>query len=186
MGDTTSQDEPPDPERLRGGTAAAGPQLVVRRASLDEYSTIRHVQATAIRSLGDKLLDPADVHAATTAVYSAEYLAELVRKTVFVAVLNGDIVGTCAWSASDDRGSSARIGALFIKPLFQGAGVGRHLVASTERDASLKGYVRFTATVPVAIVPLFAHLGYVIASFGTSRDVIPETAVQVAFLRKPG
>ena len=186
MEDKTPNDQTVGTDHVRGDDAMAGPQLVVRRASLDDYSTIRHVQASAIRSLVDKLLEPTESDAATQAVYTSEYLSELLLKTVFVAVLNGAIVGTCAWSASDDRGSSARISALFVAPLFQGAGVGRQLMTGAERDAAHNGYARFAATAPVAIVPLFARLGYVTASFGTSRDVIPATAIQVAFLRKPG
>ena len=61
---------------------------------------------------------------------------ELFLKSVHVAVLNGDIVGTCAWGPSDDRGSAARISALFVSPLFQGAGIGKRLLEDVERDAA--------------------------------------------------
>ena len=161
------------------------PSLLLRRAGIDDYSTIRHIQASAVRSMNDKLLDDVEVANATGAIYSAGYISELFSKTVHVAVLNGDIVGTCAWGPSDDRGSAARISALFVAPLFQGIGIGTRLVDEVARDAAHHGFARFMATVPVSIVPLFAALNYVIASYGTSRDVIPETSLQVAFLRKP-
>ena len=163
----------------------AGPSLVTRRAGLDDYSTIRHVQSSAIRPLAGPLLDAADVAKAIAAVYTPAYSSELFRKTVLVAVLNGDIVGTCAWGPSDDRGTAARISALFVAPLFQGKGIGRRLLEDVERDAAHSGFSRFMATVPVSVVPLFAALKFVTASYGTSRDVIPEITLQVAFLKKP-
>ncbi len=165
--------------------ASTGPTLVMRRAGVDDYSTIRHVQSTSIRSLGDKLLDDAEVAHAVQIVYSPAYIAELFLKAVHVAVLNGDIVGTCAWGPSDDRGSAARFSSLFVAPLFQGMGIGRSLLEEVERDAAHNGYGRFMATVPVSVVPLFTAAKFVTASFGTSREVVPDTPLQVAFLRKP-
>lgn len=176
---TTAPDDLPEDVPLEG------PHLVIRRATLDDYSTIRHVQSSAVRALSEKLLDAAEVTRAIQAIYSPAYIAELFVKTVSVAVLNGDIVGTCAWGASDDRGTAARIGALFVGPLSQRIGIGRRLVAGAERDAASNGFTRYAATAPVAVAPLFSKLGYVTASYGLSRDVIPEAAIQVAFLRKP-
>ena len=167
------------------GGASAGPTLVMRRAGVDDYSTIRHVQSTSIRSLGDKLLDDDEVAHAIRVVYSPAYISELFLKAVHVAVLNGDIVGTCAWGPSDDRGSAARFSSLFVAPLFQGMGIGRSLLAEVERDASHSGFVRFMATVPVSVVPMFAAAKFITASFGTSREVVPDTPLQVAFLKKP-
>ena len=131
------------------------------------------------------MIDANEVATAIRAIYSPSYVIELIAKSVHVAQLNGDIVGTCAWSPSDDRGLAARIGALFVAPLFQGNGFGRQLIAHSEQDAAVNGFHRFTAIVPVSIVSVFEGMGYVTASYGTSRDVVPETAVQVAFLKKP-
>ena len=157
----------------------------IRRAGVDDYSTIRHVQSSAIRSMNGKLLEDVEVVNAVRAVYSPEYITELFRKTVHVAVLNGDIVGTCAWGPSDDRGTAARVSGLFVMPLFQHNGIGARLIDETTRDAAQGGFKRFMATVPVALAPLFAEMNFVVASYGTSRDVIPNTSLQVAFLRKP-
>lgn len=164
---------------------APGPNVITRRAGIDDYSSIRHIQASAIRSLGSTILDEAEVETAIRTVYSSSYISELLAKTVLVASVNGDMVASCAWGPSDDRGAAARISALFVMPLFQGKGIGRTLVSDAEKDAGTNGFSRFTATVPVAAVPLFAASGYIIASYGTSRDVVPGTAIQVAFLRKP-
>ncbi len=164
---------------------ANGPTLTFRRAAIDDYSTIRHVQSTAIRSLGETLLDASEVTAATKVIYSADYVSELSGKNVHVAILNGDIVGTCAWEPSDDRGSAARLSALYVLPLFHGEGIGSRLVEVAALDAVNSGFSRMMATVPVSIVPLFTAIGFNTASFGTSRDVIPDTLLQVAFLRKP-
>lgn len=163
---------------------ADGPSLVFRRAGIDDYSTIRHIQSSAIRSLGDKLLDGDEVTNATKKIYTADYITELSSKTLHVAVLNGDIVGTCAWEPSDDRGSAARLSSLYVAPLFQGKGIGCRLVEAATEDAAASGYRRIMATVPVSVVPLFAALGFSTASFGTSRDVIPDASLQVAFLRR--
>jgi len=161
------------------------PSLVVRAMGLDDYSTVRHVHASAIRSLADRLIDPDEAAAAIKAIYSPSYVVDLSSKTMLVAVLNGSIVGTCAWSPNDDRGLNARIGALFVAPLFQGQSIGSQLVTHAERNASDHGFHSWTAIVPVSIVTMFQDLGYTVASYGTSLDVVPLTSLQVAFLRKP-
>lgn len=173
----------PPSNALTDGATPAGPSLTIRRAGIDDYSTIRHVQASAVRSLLDKIIEPSDVAHATRTIYSPEYIADLFRKSVFVAVLNGDIVGTCAWGPSDDRGLSARISALFVAPLFQSGGIGARLVSEVMRDAVHNGFDKFIVTVPVSVVPLFAALRFVVASYGTSREIVPDTSLQVAFLR---
>jgi GNAT superfamily N-acetyltransferase len=161
------------------------PSLRIRPAELDDYSTIRYVQAAAVRTLSVSLLDEAEVAAAIETIQSPGYTAELMAKSVFLAELNGDVIGTCAWVPNDDRGHAARIGGLFVLPLFQGHGFGRQLLEHTERDAARNGYNRFNAIAPVTVAEIFKMLDYAITSFGTSRDVIPGVAVQVAFLRKP-
>lgn len=172
-------------DRVPSEGGPKGPSLALRRAGIDDYSTIRHIQASAIRSLADKLLDIGDIANATRAIYTPGYIADLFKKTVYVAVLNGDIVGTCAWGPSDDRGSAARISALYVGPLFQSNGIGSRLVDEIMRDATHNGFDRFMVTVPVSVIPLFSGLKFAIASYGTSREVIPDTLMQVAFLRKP-
>jgi GNAT superfamily N-acetyltransferase len=164
---------------------AAGPSLSIRPAGLDDYSTIRHVQASAIRALADSLIDANEVTAAFETIYSPSYVTELMTRSVFIAVLNGDIVGTCAWSPGDDRGHAARISNLFVLPLFQGRGIARGLLEYMEADAKRHGYSRTNAIAPVAMTGLFKSLDYAITSFGTSRDVVPGVALQVVFFRKP-
>jgi GNAT superfamily N-acetyltransferase len=163
---------------------ATGPRLVIRRANLDEYSTIRHVQATALRSLVERGLDRHDVDAAVQTIYSQEHLTTLTALTLLVAVVNGDVVGTCGWRAGSEREAGARLGALFVTPLFQGAGIARQLISETELDAQRAGHGRFSIAAPVDIESLFTGLGYTTTSFGTSRDAIPSVTMKVAFLRK--
>lgn len=163
-----------------------GPDLVIRRATVDDFSTIRHIHTSTVRALKDSLLSESEITEAARVIRSTGYLSELMQKTLHVALINGDIVGTGAWSPSNDRGVAARISAVFVAPLFQGQGVGRHLIGELERDAADNGYQRLTATVPVAVVAVFDALGYAVASHGVSRDAIPGTLLQVAFLRKPG
>jgi GNAT superfamily N-acetyltransferase len=161
------------------------PRLRIRPAGPDDYSTIRYVQSAAVRTLASSLLDENEVIAAIETINSTSYAAGLMAKTVFLAELNGDVVGTCAWFPNDDRGHAARIGGLFVLPLFQGHGFGRMLLEHAELDAARHGYERFNAIAPVSVADLFTSLEYTVSSFGTSRDVIPSVAVQVAFLRKP-
>jgi GNAT superfamily N-acetyltransferase len=161
-----------------------GPSLLVRSAGLDDYSTIRHIQASAIRALTNGLIDEQDALAATATIYSAAYVAELMAKTTYIALLNGDIVATCAWSAGDDRGHAARISALFVLPAFQGRGIAREVVHKVEQDAARHGFDRFSAIVPVELGTFFESMGYATTSFGTSRDVVPGVPLQVAFVRK--
>ena len=164
---------------------ARGPNLTHRRAELDDYSTIRHVQASAVRALVDRLLVVAEVANAVRIIYSPDYVSDLIKKNLQVAVLNGDIVGTGAWSPGDDRGLTARLSMLFVTPLFQGIGIGRRLVGALEQDAQEHGFDRYSITTPVSLVSMFETFGYATASHGVSRDVVPGATLQVAFLRKP-
>ncbi len=164
----------------------SGPGVCIRLASLDDYSTIRHIHASAARSLVDRLIEAADAERSIREIYTVAYVSELASKRTYVGLLNGDLVATCAWSPSDDRGHSARISALFVLPLFQGIGIGSRMMAHAEQDAADHGFARFSAIVPVALAPAAEALGYRTASFGTSRDVVPGTPLQVAFMRKPG
>jgi GNAT superfamily N-acetyltransferase len=161
------------------------PHLSVRRAGLDDYSTIRSIHASAVRALSDRMIEATDVPRAIGVIYTVDYLSDLMAKATHVALVNGDIVGTGAWSPSDDRGLTARLSAFFVSPLFQGTGIGRELIRHLEADAGSHGYHRFTAIVPVTLVAFAEGVGYGIASYGTSRDIIPGTDVQVAFVRKP-
>jgi GNAT superfamily N-acetyltransferase len=175
----TMQDGHPSPD------ITTEPRLHIKPAGLDDYATIRYVQSAAVRALAASLLDDNEVAAAIDTINSQSYTAALMAKTVFLAELNGDVIGTCAWFPNDDRGHAARIGGLFVLPLFQGHGFGRMLLEHAELDAARHGYERFNAIAPVLVADIFTTLNYTITSFGTSRDVIPGVAVQVAFLRKP-
>ncbi len=161
------------------------PGLSIRPAGLDDYSTIRHIQSSAVRTLGEQLIELDDVTSALNTIYSSDYLIELMARSTFLATINDDIVGTCGWSAGDDRGHAARISGLFVLPLFQAQGIGSRLLEHVEMDAGRNGYTRFNAIAPVSIKGLFTRLHYTTTSFGTSRDVVPGVALQVAFLRKP-
>lgn len=169
----------------RSSDVTARPGLYVRPAGLDDYSTIRHIQSAAVRTLGERLIEAGDVASALSTIYSADYLAELMARSTFLALINDDVVGTCGWNASDDRGHAARITGLFVLPLFQSQGIGSHLLEHVEHDAGRNGYTRFNAIAPVSMRGLFTRLHYTTTSFGTSRDVVPGVAMQVAFLRKP-
>lgn len=161
-----------------------GAALTIRAATPDDYSTVRYVHERAVLAFMAPHLSEEETGAIAQHLRAAAYTEALMEGALFAGVLNGQIVGTAAWSASDDSGATARIGGIFVDPMFAASGIGRRLVADVESRALQSGFDRFTLRSTVNAVPFFQRVGYVIASHGVTPVAGSKLVIPVAFMRK--
>jgi GNAT superfamily N-acetyltransferase len=156
----------------------------IRRLGYDDFAAVRHVHAQSFRSLAGPLISETELKAFTDQVYAPTYADALLALETYVALIENQLVGTASWSAGDDSGATARIGAVYVDPLFTRCGIGSRLVTHLEDRAAVAGYRRFAVRATSNAVPFFASLGYEIASHGVSSLTAAEGTLQVTFMRK--
>lgn len=157
---------------------------IIRRLGYDDFAAVRHVHSKSFQSLAGPLISEGELKAFTDQVYAPTYADALLELDTYVATIENQVVGTAAWSAGDDSGATARIGAVYVDPLFTHCGIGSRLVLEVERRASDAGYRRFAVRATSNAVPFFTSLGYEIASHGVSSLTAAEGTLQVTFMRK--
>jgi GNAT superfamily N-acetyltransferase len=167
-----------------GRTGSVADLAIVRRVDIDDYSDVRYVHVAAFKASTAPLLSDSEAKAFIDHVNSPEYADVLQHMDMLVAVVNGQLVGTAAWSAGDDSGSSARISSVFVDPMFAGCGIGRRLVRDVEKRAADAGFGRFTIRATANAVPFFQGLGYEVASHGVGSISAADGTMPVTFLRK--
>ncbi|MEQ1647683.1 MAG: GNAT family N-acetyltransferase [Hyphomicrobiaceae bacterium] len=161
-----------------------GPKLDVRRAGLDDYSVIRHVHRESVRRILAPTLSQEEAAALMAHIDSPEYTQNLVERQTFVALLNGDIVGTIAYAPSQDAGDEARVSAHFVHPWFTGGGIGRTLLEMAADDAAERGLSKLMARVPLTSVTFYEELGFELTSQGVTKELAPSLGIHVAFMRR--
>jgi GNAT superfamily N-acetyltransferase len=148
---------------------------------IDDFSALRHLHATSLRSHTIGVLSDAEVEAFAKFVYSPAYTAILIKEEICGAWLDGELLGTVSWLANATNGLTVRIGSIFVR--HPRHGIGRRLLAEVEARAHQGGFSRVAAGVPASAVPFFQRLGYVVASRGV-RTLSLGCALPVTFVRK--
>ena len=155
----------------------------LRAVGLDDWSAVRQLHGGIFKRLAGILFDDAAATALETHLGTPEYTEELAQQNISVAIVDGHIVGTCGWIASDDHGRAARITSLFVDPLFTRLGLGRRLVWDAEARARAAGFQTITTRATEMTVEYFAALGYEVSSQGVVTPV-SDLAIPVLFMRK--
>jgi len=171
------------PTLVPGGTppAVPGDRLAVRPIGLDDFSSLRHLHASALKSQTVGVLSDKELAAFQRLVQSPAYSDLLLQEEVYCGWLDGELVGTASWHANADSGATARIGCIFVRhPRF---GIGRRLMAEVEARAHQCGFGRFAVSTTANAVPFFEKLGYQIASRGV-KTLAPGCILPVTFLKK--
>lgn len=166
------------------GPSTIADGAVVRRMMVEDASTVRYVHECAFKSQTAHLLTEQEVTAFLYQVRQPTYIEALMATEAYVAVVGGQVVGTATWTAGDDSGASARIGAVFVDPLFAGCGLGKRLMTAVEASARDAGYLRYSVRATANAVPFFAACGYDIASHGISSLSVVDGSMPVTFMRK--
>ena len=164
-----------------GPTSVLDDKLVVQPIGLDDFSSLRHLHATSLRSQTIDVLTDDEVASFIRLVYSPAYTDMLMQEELYGGWLNGELVGTVSWHAGGNSGSTASIGGIFVQ--HPRLGIGRRLLAAAEVHARQCGFERLSACATANAVPFFLRLGYETASRGV-RNLSLECVLPVTFVRK--
>jgi GNAT superfamily N-acetyltransferase len=157
--------------------------VAVRRVGLDDHAQVRYLHARAMRAQCGDALSDGELMAFLAFVDSPAYSDHLRSEEVHGAFMDGQLVGTASWLANADDGETARIGGVFVHPMFTRLGLGGRLLAEVEGRASQSGFEALGASATINAVHFFERYGYVEASRGV-KAFGPECWLPVAFLRK--
>ena len=94
----------------------------------------------------------------------------LERRTVFVAIDGGTVVGTASLDGQVVR-------TVFIAPDYQGRGIGRALMAEVERVADEQGVAVLIVPYSITAEPFYAKLGFKTVRdeyYGEERTIVME------------
>jgi putative acetyltransferase len=155
----------------------------VRSVTIDEYSLVRQLHASAIRSFAADQLAIDEVDALLEHIHSPEYTDRIHSSNTLGAWIEGELAATCGWSAADDTGHTARIVHLHVSPLFSGGGLGRLMLSLAEDAAMSAGFMQLGVRAIASGAPFLTHMGYEVTSHGVQP--LPQgVSVPVVFLRK--
>ena len=133
-------DEHQTAKREAGGLQADVPAIITR-VGLDDWSSVRHVHMLSFsRLIGPSLSDgEAAVETYKAVVAAPEHTEALQAANLYVAWVDGYMTGTCGWLPVGDRGTAARLTAVYVDPTFTRLGIGRRLVQAAEVQAYTAG-----------------------------------------------
>jgi putative acetyltransferase len=157
--------------------------LEIRRVTVDDYADVRFLHAASLTAQSADVLSEAEVAAFVSLVASPAYSDLLAQEDVVGGWIGGNLVGTASWQCNSDDGSLARIGSVFVRPLFVRLGIGRRLLTEVESHAAQSGFTYFGASATANAIPFFERLGYQVASRGV-KPLSPTCTLPVAFMRK--
>ena len=156
-------------------------RLAMKPLAIDEFSALRHLHATSLRRHTAGVLSEAEAASFVQLVYSPAYITMLMKRDVYCAWLDGELVGTVSWQPNATNALSARIGCMFVRhPRY---GIGRRLLCEAESRAYQAGFVRLGAGVTANAAPFFERFGYAVVSSGVKTLALGCT-LPVTFLRK--
>jgi GNAT superfamily N-acetyltransferase len=148
----------------RKALAAASPasRIRLRKARRAEAESISRMILRAVEVSNARDYQPA-VIATLTANHSApEVLRRMRERLVFVAMIEGELVGTASLAAE-------RVHSVFVDPSRQGRGIGAAMMAFIEKLARRQGRVRLSLASSLTAVNFYRKLGYE----GSRREVRP-------------
>ena len=151
--------------------------------TLEDLASVRYVHTSAIKAQVAAVVSDEELADMLARIATPAYGPQLMTMALAGAWIGGQLVGTAAWTHSDDVGRIARLRAIFVMPAFVGAGLGSRLVADAEARAARAGFHTYTVAATHNSVPFFQRLGYAITSHGV-HNVARDHGVPVTFMRK--
>lgn len=153
------------------------PQIRLRKAMLDDVPVLGDLIAVSARGLSAGFYAPEQVELALTGAFGVD--RDLIRdQTYLVAEQDGRPVACGGWSRrrvlfGSDAGGPCRSGgdltpgrdpayirALFVHPDAARRGIGRAIMAVSEAEARLNGFMALELMATLPGVPLYDRLGY--------------------------
>lgn len=133
---------------------------VLRPLTVDDLSTARYIHAASFASAAKGYYAQADIDAFVSFVRSPQYADLLLGNPAVAAWIGTEMVGTAAWSPGKGMSPTARILAVFVRPMFTGAGLGQFLVEHLETEAQASGFRALEVSATLNAVEFFEGLGY--------------------------
>lgn len=157
--------------------------VAMRRLGLDDHANVRHLHARAMHAQAGDALSDAEMASFVAFVRSPAYSDLLRGEEMHGAFVDGQLVGTASWLVSGDDGETARIGSVFVHPMFARLGIGGRLLGEVEACACQAGFDQLGTSATINAIPFFERHGYAEASRGV-KAFGPDCWLPVAFLRK--
>jgi GNAT superfamily N-acetyltransferase len=156
-------------------------RLSLRPIGVDDFSNLRYLHATSLRTQTLEVLSDEEVAAFVRLVYSPAYTTLVMKEEVYGAWVDAELIGTVSWHAAGNSGSTASIGGIFVR--HPRLGIGRRLLAEAEARAHQCGFERVSACATANAVPFFLRLGYEPVSRGV-RSLSLGCVLPVTFVKK--
>jgi GNAT superfamily N-acetyltransferase len=134
--------------------------IELRPLSVDDLSGARYIHTASFSGAASEYYEPPEIDAFVKFVRSPLYADLLLGNSSIAAWLGREMVGTAAWSTGDGRSPTARILAVFVRPLFTGEGIGGRLVEHIEEEARAAGFHAFELSATLNSVAFFEGMGY--------------------------
>jgi predicted N-acetyltransferase YhbS len=157
--------------------------MTLRPLSVDDLSAARYIHATAFAGAARNHYSADDIDAFTAFIRSPRYADLLLGNHAVAACIGSEMVGIAAWSAGEPPSPTARILAVFVRPMFTGEGVGRQLIGHIEDEARAAGYQAIEVSATLNAVGFFEDLGYLLVREGAWALPLGHE-MPVAFMRK--
>lgn len=150
----------------------------IRIAREDDIPALENLIPLSVRSLQARHYSPAQMDAALGPVFGVD--RQLIRDgTYFVGENDGELIAGGGWSrrrssfgGDRDRAAEdppldpardpARVRAFFVHPQWARRGLGRSLLAASERAIAAAGFTRIELVATLAGEPLYASAGYAV------------------------
>lgn len=166
-----------------GSQAAFVEALQLRPVTIEDLAMVRYIHAAAFRLMAASCYPDEEIAAFVAYVHTAAYGDAICGENMLAGLLDGEMVATAGWAPADDGGVSARIRSVYVRPLFHGLGLGRHMTLQAESWARKSGFHSFGARVTLNSVGFFETLGYEVTSHGV--QLLPANrGLPVSFMRK--
>jgi len=137
------------------------PGIALRGAEVADLPAIQQLHALSFAALARCEHDPAQIAAHTTLTQTPEYVADVLRSHLMLALgPTGEIIATAGWIAVPEEPGTARIRKVFVHPNWARRGLASQLVRDAEQRAHAAGYPRMIVRANRNAVPLYRNLGY--------------------------
>lgn len=157
--------------------------IELRPLTIDDLSTVRYIHTAAFSAAAQGHYSQREITSFTDYLRSPRYGELLLGNPAVVALMGADMVGTAVWCPTPPPGLTARILAVYVRPLFTGEGIGRKLIERMERDAQAAGFRAIEVSATRNAISFFEDIGYRHVRDG-SWGLPSGAEIGVGFLRK--
>lgn len=157
--------------------------ITLRPVQPDDFNVVRYIHATGFRSGAYSHYAPEELDAYEDMVRSPGYVDNLLSDNLIGGWLDGQLIATAAWRKANNNSDVGRITALFVRPLFERAGIGTRMLQAIEIGAATAGCRLASVRAPLSAERFFAARDYKLAGHGT-RPLPNGNAINVVFMRK--